>query len=55
MKLALLEREFKNLFVACRNSDTTPTMATRSATVNTAVELHDVCDYCSASSSERIP
>jgi hypothetical protein len=38
IQLILLEGELKKLFVACGRSDVTPTMATRSATVNMAVK-----------------
>jgi hypothetical protein len=38
MKLIPLEDNFKKSFIACGRSDVTPTMATRSATVDMAVK-----------------
>jgi hypothetical protein len=38
MKHSLLEGELQNVFVVCRISDVTPIVATRSATVDTAVK-----------------
>jgi hypothetical protein len=38
MKLISLEGELKKYFVACGRSDVTPTMASRSATVEMAVK-----------------
>jgi 3,4-dihydroxy-2-butanone 4-phosphate synthase len=38
MKLKLMEGEIQNFSVACERSDVTPTMTTRSATVDMAVK-----------------
>jgi hypothetical protein len=38
MKLTPLEGEFQHSFLACERRDLTPTMATRSATVDMAVK-----------------
>jgi hypothetical protein len=38
MKLTPLEGQLQNIFAACGRSDVTPTMATKSATVDMAVK-----------------
>jgi hypothetical protein len=59
MKLVPLEGELQTLFVGCGRSNVTPTMATRSATIDmaangdstqesilfTAVPSHKICDH----------
>jgi hypothetical protein len=38
MKFTSLEREIPNIFIACRRSDVTPTVATTNATVDVALK-----------------